>query len=375
MLLFFRGDDPFQPLTICGVLSRSAEVYWAAPATFATVGLVGAVPGFFAQWLLPAIALHRLISDINEVSDVNDDSAFDPRVLVAPMLMSLLLALLSLAAMVVFGIVVKVTIIRSTVRIFVGAHHQQQQHQNQQGQAHAPVLEADALIKDLYHGVTLVPHMLRLQIVFFCAVFCTMLILGIATVIVAVILSKLVNEEAAMVLSFAVLWAVQLVIFYVVFTTLLWDITLVVEGLPGLQPFLRSYNLVRRQCCFVFCALFVASSVVHVVLLVSLVLFGLLLALFAVVGQALIGLLIFPFFQVLVGVLVVPYATILLTVLYINARVANATAAACDNREPFDGNILARNMGWSTEEETGGVEVSCLLPEAQWEGGCKDVTL
>jgi hypothetical protein len=261
---------------------------------------------------------------------------------------------LALLAMVVFGTIIKVATIRSTVRIFVSAaqHHQKEQEQEQAQDQSPPA--AGGLAEDLYHGVKLLPRMFGLQLLFSCTAFCTLLIAGLVFMIIALILSAMVGDSAASLLSALLHIAMHLVYGYVVYTTILWDIALVVEGLPGLQPFFRSYDLVRRQCCFVFFAIVLEGTfLVSISILTTLLLGGLLGNWAAVMAQALFGLVF------------VPYTTIFLTVLYINARVVKA--AVGDDVEPFDGNILARDMKL-TDEEAGGVEASFLFAEAHLEG-------
>lgn len=290
----------------------------------------------------------------------DDQTSLDPDelsdMILAAFRKVILLLLLALVATVVFGTIIKVATIRSTVRIFVSAayHHQKEQEPQEQAQDQPPPA-AGGLAEDLYHGVTLLPRMFGLQLLFSCTAVCTMLIAGFAFMIIALILSTLVGDSAASLLPALVQITMHLVYGYVVYTTILWDIALVVEGLPGLQPFFRSYDLVRRQCCFVFWAIYLEGLVLMAITLVNVLLFGGLLESFWAAAIA----------QALFGVLFVPYAAIFLTVLYINVRVVKA--AVGDDEEPFDGNILARDMRL-TDEEAGDVEASLFFAEARLEG-------
>jgi hypothetical protein len=356
----FHGEDPFEPLTFFEVFLRSAQVYRAAPATFVKLGLIGVAPSLLIGWTILS-TFAGLIPAGGGIKDngFNDDdqTSLNPDelddMLSAASRKAFLLLPLALVAMVVFGTIIKVATIRTTVRIFVRAAHH---HQKQQEQAKdQPLPTAGGLAEDLYHGVTLLPRMYGLQLLFSCTAFCTMLIAGLAVVIIAFILSKVVGDFAASLLSVLAQTAMHVVFGYVVYTTVLWDIALVVEGLPGLQPFFRSYDLVRRQCCFVFGAIFLEGLVLMAISLVNVLLFGGLLGYFLAAAIA----------QALFGVVFVPYTAISLTVLYINARVVKA--AVGDDVEPFDGNILARDMRL-TDEETDDVEASYLFAGARLEG-------
>ena len=47
-------NDPFQRLTLCGVLQRALEVYRAEPTTFLSIGVIWVLPNLFMNWLLLA---------------------------------------------------------------------------------------------------------------------------------------------------------------------------------------------------------------------------------------------------------------------------------------------------------------------------------
>jgi hypothetical protein len=354
----FHGDDPFQPLTFFEVFLRSAQVYRAAPATFVGLGLIGVLPSLLIGWLILSTYAGLLPTGggmKNNGYNDDDQTGLNPDELDDMVLATLRnfyrLLFLALVAMVVFGTIIKVATIRSTVRIFVSAaqHHRKQQEQEEAKDQPPPA--AGGLAEDLYHGVKLLPRMFGLQLLFSCTAFCTMLTVGFASLIIAFILSTM-SDSAASLLYTLVQIAMNVVYGYVVYTTILWDIALVVEGLPGLQPFFRSYDLVRRQCCFVFCAIFLESVVLMAITLINVLLVGTLLGSYWAAAIA----------QALFGVVFVPYTAIFLTVLYINARVVKA--AVGDDVELFDGNILARDMKL-TDEEAGDVEASFIFAEAR----------
>ena len=91
-------NDPFQRLTLCGVLQRALEVYRAEPTTFLSIGVIWVLPNLFMNWLLLArfadIFSFDDKSDPEEVNKKIFDTAGD---LIGPLLVFLVFLSLALS--------------------------------------------------------------------------------------------------------------------------------------------------------------------------------------------------------------------------------------------------------------------------------------
>jgi len=293
--MLLRGD-PFQLLTICGIFQRSIEVFKADHITFFSIGVIGAVPMFFMNWFILTT-----FADIFDIDEVTDPEEMNKKILKAmagmlgPFLLAYVLILIT-------SIILKVATIRSTVQVYIS--------------------QKPVLIKDLKHGLRLLPKILCLSLAFFCGLFAAGFVAGLCIGIITVLLTALFGKSI-IVVTFILQLCFQVAILYVVYSLIFWDTALVVEDLPEFRPFFRSYDLVQGQCCFVFCALFLEGLALAAVFLLNHLLFNS-LGPFAVAIA-----------QTLVGVVAQPYAGIFLTVLYVNSRIA---------REECNGTVLAREM-------------------------------
>ena len=133
----------------------------------------------------------------------------------------------------------------------------------------------------------------------------------------------MLEERAGALITLIFNLCFQVALTYITNTLIFWDTALVVEDLSQFHPFVRSYELVKGQCCFVSLAVFLEG-------LAILMLFGLSFVLFSGFGTHFVALA-----QAVTGVVVTPYAIIVLTVLYVNARIT---------REECNSTILSHQM-------------------------------
>jgi hypothetical protein len=320
--MLLNTSNPFQRLTICGVFERSLSVLRADAATFATIGVLMAVPSFLFHWLIKS-KVSKILADLANVTDPeeNSDAMVDAlKGMVGPMLVSLILLLVA-------GTISKVATIRSTVQIYLN--------------------QKPALYTDIKHGALLLPRMMCLWTAFYGAAFAVGVVVGISMVVMSVIFSSFLSadEVKAAVVLLNIVFHVAIV--YIANCLVFWDIALVVEGLPEFRPFFRSYDMVKRQWWFVFCACFLESIAVLLITLFTHVLLGSLGPWATVIAQTVLG------------VFLTPFSGVFVTVLYLNSRV---TGEGC-NAE-----VLGKDMppdGHNNGEEAPTCEArySALLSE------------
>jgi len=311
-----RGD-PFHRLTICGVFRRSIEVFVADPLTFLKIGVIGAVPGFCANWLFLS-----KFADLLNFDDVTDPEAMNEQLLEAAVALIgplIVILILTIAA----SLIINVATIRSTIQIYVG--------------------KQPFLAQNLKHGLRLFPRLCCLQLAFLCGLVFLASVVGLIVGVLSLLLTGFIGEDATFVIVILSQICIQAVSMYFTCTLVLWDTALVVEGLPEFQPFFRSYGLVKGQCCFVFCAIFLEGLAMITLLLINSGLFGGLGSTAVAIAQS------------LTEVVLTPYAGIFLTVIYVNSRIKK--------EEECNGTILAQEMKLDSSEGTGS-HIALQQPEA-----------
>lgn len=291
-------NDPFQRLDLCGVFQRAMEVFMAEPITFLSIGLIGVLPDIFMNWLFFAkFAVLFSFDDESDPEEVNRKIIDTAMGLIGPLL-------ISLSLFVVASIVLKVATVRATIQVYI---------QKQ------PMLS-----QDLKHGLKLLPRILCLHCALLCGSTAVAFVTGLFIGILSAFTEATIGETAGALIMLIFNLSFQVAVMYYSYTIIFWDTALVVEDLSEFQPFLRSYDLVKGQCCFVFRVVVVEFSVM-------VPLFGLNYILFGDLGSYAVAIA-----QALTGVVLSPYAGIVLTVLYVNARVKRG--------EECNGAVLAQEM-------------------------------
>lgn len=310
------SGDPFHRLTICGVFQRSLEVFLADPATFLKIGLIGAVPGIILNWLFLSKFADLFLDNILDPEVLNEQILETVVAMIGPLLLVFIFAI-------VVGIIIKVATIRSAIQIYVG--------------------KQPFLARDMKHGLRLFPRLCCLQFAFLCGIMAVALVVGIFTGVFSFLLKEFIGENGAAAVTVLLHICFEAAIFYFIFTVILWDTALVVEGLPEFQPFLRSYKLVKGQCCFVFCATFLEGLAILALFLVNHGLFGGL-------GPSAVAIA-----QSMTEVVLTPYSIIFLTVIYINSRIKR--------EEECNSTVLVREMKLDSSDGTGS-DIAMSQPEA-----------
>jgi len=275
----------------------------ADPLTFVAIGVIGALPAFFANWLF--LSKFAALLDFDYMADPEE---MNEKILeiVLGMIGPFILIFIFL---IVASTILKVATIRSTIKIYVG--------------------KQPALTQDLTHGLRLLPRLCCLQLAYICAAMVVGFVFGLVIGILSFLLTAVIGEDATFAIVILSQMCFQVAVMYFTYTLILWDTALVVEGLPDLRPFTRSYELVKGQCCFVFCAVFLEGLAIIALFLVNYGLFGSIGTSAVAIGQS------------VTGVVVMPYAGIFLTVIYVNSRIKQ--------EEECNSTVLAHDMMLDSE--------------------------